>query len=103
MSKVFVSWSGGKESCFTCHLAMADGLEVSYLFNMATEGRARSRTHGFSSRILKLQSQAIGIPLVQRQATWQSYENEFKKMAQDLKREGVEGGVFGDIDLEEHR
>lgn len=103
MSKVFVSWSGGKESCFTCYRAIASGLEVNYLFNMATEGGAHSRTHGLSSRILQLQSQAIDIPLVQRQATWQSYENEFKKMAGELKQEGIEGGVFGDIDLEEHR
>jgi len=50
-----------------------------------------------------MQAQAIGIPLVQRQATWQSYENEFKKMVGELKQEGIEGGVFGDIDLEEHR
>ncbi len=103
MSKVFVSWSGGKESCFTCYRAIASGLEVNYLFNMATEGGAHSRTHGLSSRILKMQAQAIGIPLVQRQATWQSYENEFKKMIHNLKQEGIEGGVFGDIDLEEHR
>jgi uncharacterized protein (TIGR00290 family) len=70
---------------------------------MATEGGAHSRTHGLSSWILQLQSQAIGIPLVQRQATWKSYENEFKKMISDLKIEGIEGGVFGDIDLDEHR
>jgi len=70
---------------------------------MVSEDGAYSRTHGLSSRILQLQSQAIGIPLVQRQATWQSYENEFKKMIHNLKQEGIEGGVFGDIDLEEHR
>ena len=40
---------------------------------------------------------------MQRQATWQGYENEFKKMVGELKQEGIEGGVFGDIDLEEHR
>ena len=103
MSKVFVSWSGGKESCFTCYRAIASGLKVSYLANMVTEDGTHSRTHGLSSWILQLQAQAIGIPLVQRQATWQSYENEFKKMVGELKQEGIEGGVFGDIDLDEHR
>ena len=103
MSKVFVSWSGGKESCLACYRAAAGGLKVNYLANMVTEDGKHSRTHGLSARILKLQSQAMGIPLVQRQATWQSYESEFKKMVGELKQEGIEGGVFGDIDLDEHR
>jgi len=32
-----------------------------------------------------------------------NYEAEFKNMLLDLKQKGVNGGVFGDIDLEEHR
>ncbi len=103
MSKVFVSWSGGKESSLACYRARKVGLEVSYLANMVTEDGTRSRTHGLSARILKMQAQAMGVPLVQRPATWQSYEAEFKKMVGELKQEGIEGGVFGDIDLEEHR
>ena len=103
MSKVFVSWSGGKESNLAGYRARKSGLEICYLANMVTEDGARSRTHGLSAEILRLQSQAIGIPLVQRQATWQSYEAEFKKMVGELKKEGIEGGVFGDIDLDEHR
>ena len=103
MSKVFVSWSGGKECNLAGYRAKKSGLELSYLANMATEDGMRSRTHGLSAEILRLQSQAMGIPLVQRQATWQSYEVEFKKMVSELKKEGIEGGVFGDIDLDEHR
>ena len=103
MSKVFASWSGGKESCLACYRAIASGLKVRYLANMVTEDGTRSRTHGLSASILKLQSQAMGIPLVQRQTTWQSYESEFKKMIGEFRQEGIEGGVFGDIDLEEHR
>lgn len=103
MSQVFVSWSGGKESSLAGYRAREDGLEICYLANMVTEDGARSRTHGLSAEILRLQSQAMGIPLVQRQATWQSYEAEFKKMVNELKKEGVKGGVFGDIDLDEHR
>ncbi|HEY50826.1 MAG TPA: ATP pyrophosphatase, partial [Dehalococcoidia bacterium] len=37
MNKVFISWSGGKESCLACYRAMANGLKVSYLANMVTE------------------------------------------------------------------
>ena len=31
------------------------------------------------------------------------YEAEFKNMALTLKKDGITGGVFGDIDLAEHR
>lgn len=103
MEKVFISWSGGKESCLACYRAVENGLNVSYLANMVTEDKTRSRTHGISAAVLKMQAQAMDIPLLQRPATWQSYESEFKKLIAELKREGITGGVFGDIDLDGHR
>lgn len=103
MPSVFVSWSGGKDSCFAGYQAVAKGLKVGYLLNMVTEDGKRSWTHGQSAELLQVQSQAIGIPLVQRRATMASYEAEFKKALLALKSSGITGGVFGDIDLEEHR
>jgi len=103
MHQVFTSWSGGKDSCFACYRAIVSGLKVRYLANMITEDGKRSRTHGQSPELLQAQSQAIGIPLVQRLTTWDNYEAEFKNMLLTFKQEGVEGGVFGDIDIEEHR
>jgi len=70
---------------------------------MITEDGKRSRTHGLSADVIRVQSQAIGIPLVQRRATWSNYETEFKNMLRAFKQEGIAGGVFGDIDLDEHR
>jgi len=101
--KVFSSWSGGKDSCFACYRAMRHGFKVCYLANMITEDGKRSWTHGQSSSLLELQSQAVGIPLLKQGATMSNYESKFKEMLSHLKEEGVEGGVFGDIDLEEHR
>ena len=103
MHHAFVSWSGGKDSCLACYQAMASGLEVRYLLNMITEDGRRSWTHGQSVELLQAQSQAIGIPLIQRQTTMANYEAEFKEALLSLKLEGVTGGVFGGIDLEEHR
>ncbi len=103
MTKVFTSWSGGKDSCFACCLAAADGLDVRYLANMVTEDGKKSWTHGLTSDLLQLQAQAMGIPLVQRRTTGANYENEFKNMILSMKKEGISGGVFGDIDFEEHR
>ncbi len=103
MPQVFASWSGGKDCCLACYRASVSGLKVRYLANMVTEDGKRSWTHGLSSELLQVQSQAIGIPLIQRRTTRASYEAEFKNMLLTLKQEGVSGGVFGDIDLDEHR
>jgi len=103
LNQAFVSWSGGKDCCLACHQAIAGGLNIRYLANMLTEDGTHSRTHGLSADVLQLQSRAVGIPLLQRQATWNTYEDEFKKLLDSLKQEGIHDGVFGDIDLDEHR
>ena len=103
MQQVFTSWSGGKDSCFACYRAVTSGLKVSYLLNMLNEDGKRSWTHGLSTELLEMQSQAIGIPLVQKRSTMATYETDFMDVILALKKEGIRGGVFGDIDLEEHR
>lgn len=101
--RVFVSWSGGKDSCLACHRAVRQGHKVIALLNMASEEGDVSRSHGLSSAVLKAQAEAMGVPLVQRETSWDEYEDNFKDAVRELKRNDVEGGVFGDIDLEEHR
>ena len=103
MQQVFASWSGGKDSCLACYRASVSDLKVCYLLNMITEDGKWSWSHRQPTQLLKVQSQAIGIPLVQRRTTRDSYETEFKDMLHALKREGIIAGVFGDIDFEEHR
>ena len=103
MNNVFVSWSGGKEGSLAFHKAKLDGLTPSYLLNMTGEDGSRSRTHGLAREALSVQAEAIGIPLIQRKTSWEDYEDNFKKTILQLKERGIEGGVFGDIDLEEHR
>jgi len=103
MHQVFTSWSGGKDSCLACYQAATSGLKVRYLLNMTTEDGKRSWTHGLSTELLEIQSQAMGIPLVQRRTTGVAYETEFINILRTSKQEGIEGGVFGDIDFEPHR
>jgi uncharacterized protein (TIGR00290 family) len=50
-----------------------------------------------------MQAEAMGIPLIQQQTRGADYETEFKSVLLALKGEGITAGVFGDIDLEEHR
>lgn len=100
---MFVSWSGGKESCLACYKAMQAGFTISHLLNFVDETGRRSRSHGLRVELLQAQSIAIGIPIIQKPTSWETYEQEFKKSALELKRVGVEGGVFGDVDLQLHR
>ncbi len=104
MEKAFVSWSGGKETSLACYQAMqAKNLKVKYLLNMVSEDGKRSRSHGLSSTLLRAQSDAMNIPIIQKKSTWESYEKVFKKAVSELKKEGIKIGIFGDIDLQEHR
>ena len=103
MKKAFVSWSGGKDCCLACFKAMNDGLDVRFLLNMATEDGMRSRSHGLSKEVLEMQALAIDLPLIQRMTSWNDYEQEFSKVLLELKEQGVTDGIFGDIDLDEHR
>ena len=103
MPPVFASWSGGKDSCLACYRALNSGLQVRYLANMVTGDGTRSRSHGILAAVLRVQSHAIGIPILQRRTTRDTYEVEFKDMLRAFKQEGIEGGIFGDIDFNEHR
>jgi len=101
--KVVASWSGGKESCLACYKAISDGYKVSHLLNMISEDGERSRSHGLDAALITAQSQAIDIPVIQRMTTWETYEQEFKTAIYELKQAGVNGAVFGDIHVQEHK
>lgn len=97
------SWSGGKDSCLALYRAIEAGAKPLYLLSMLREDGKRSRSHGLPLDVLEAQAAALGIPLVIRTASWSKYESVFIATLQELKESGVEAGVFGDIDLEEHR
>ncbi|MEW6674532.1 MAG: diphthine--ammonia ligase [Nitrospirota bacterium] len=102
--KAFVSWSGGKETSLSCYKVMQNqDVKVTYLLNMISEDGKHSRSHGINTSLLKAQAEAMRIPIVQIKTTWQTYEAEFKKAVLNFKEEGIKVGVFGDIDLQEHR
>ncbi len=73
------------------------------MVNFISEDGEKSRSHGISAGVLDLQAKAIGIPIIQVKTSWEDYEENFKKVVAELKKKGIQGGVFGDIDLEEHR
>lgn len=101
--RVIASWSGGKDSCLACYKAKLEGYEVSYLVNFISKEFKRVCFHGIEDRLLKLQAQVIGIPIAQKETTPDGYEREFKEVVRSLLPDGIEGMVFGDIYLQEHK
>jgi uncharacterized protein (TIGR00290 family) len=96
MPRVVVSWSGGKDSCFACYKAISEGFDISCLVNFVSkEGRCMS--HGLDSKLILAQSEAVGVPIVQREVTWETYEQGFKGVMRELERSSIKGAVFGDI------
>ncbi|MFB0559382.1 MAG: diphthine--ammonia ligase [Dehalococcoidales bacterium] len=103
--KVIVSWSGGKDGCFACYRALAQGYEVTHLVNFISREFRRVSFHGTRAHLISRQAQAIGIPLVQYTVPpdLSLYEKRFKRAISALQQRGAQGMVFGDIYLPEHR
>jgi diphthine-ammonia ligase len=96
------SWSGGKDGCFACYLALNQGYKVSHLVNFIAKEYQRVNFHGTEKRLVQLQGEAVGIPVFQKETTFGDYEKDFKEAVRSLLPEGIRGMVFGDIYLDEH-
>jgi len=99
----FCSWSGGKDSSLALYRAIKEGGKPRFLLTILTEDNKRSRSHGLLSSLIEKQAFALGIPLILRAASWENYEEVFKSAISEFREQGIETGVFGDIDIEEHR
>jgi diphthine-ammonia ligase len=101
---VFCSWSGGKDSAFALHEAARGGAVPRQLISMMIEGGERSRSHGLSRAVLTAQADAVGLPIEFGAASWSGYEAELLRVLEaGIAAGGPSLGVFGDIDMEDHR
>ncbi|MCU0846860.1 MAG: diphthine--ammonia ligase [Spirochaetes bacterium] len=100
-----VSWSGGKDSMLACHDAIRAGHDVTCLLNLISKGSLRCCFHGLDNGLIRDQAGAVGIPLLLKEMSegMNDYEREFKEVLSGLKDTGIDGVVFGDIYLDEHR
>ncbi len=100
--KAFVSWSSGKESALALYRGMKK-YKIEYLLNMAAEDGKHSRSHRIKPELIRQQADAMGLSLIQKNTTWDNYEDVFKQALSDLKKENVRTGIFGDIDMQAYR
>jgi uncharacterized protein (TIGR00290 family) len=102
--KAICLWSGGKDSCFACHKARLQGHQIIALINFTDTGGINSVSHGLSADIIQRQAGHVNIPLLQRAMPKKGYRDAFKALVREIKaKEAIEGIVFGDIYLQEHR
>jgi len=99
---LFCSWSGGKDSCLALYRAIKEGGRPKALLTMFREGGERSRSHGLTTKLIEKQASSLNIPLITRPATWENYEQTFINALHGFKDDGINVGVFGDIDLDPH-
>ena len=97
------SWSGGKDSCFACYRAMSQGYDISHLLNFISKEYKRVSFHGTEDKLIQLQAEALGMPLLQKETTGNGYEQEFKEAVRSLIPDGIKGMIFGDVYLQEHK
>jgi diphthine-ammonia ligase len=101
--RFFCSWSGGKDAYLAYTRAVAQGGTPAALLCMLHEDGRVSRGHGLPLGLLQRQAAALGLPLVARATTWDDYEATYIAALHELREDGVQAGVFGDIDLQPHR
>lgn len=99
--KIIVSYSGGKDSTLALDWAMKQGEVIGLLVMMEEEGE-RSRSHATSSELVRIQANAIDLPVFEVSASWTTYETAFVEALKTAKEAGAEVLVTGDIDLLEH-
>ena len=97
-------WSGGKDSCFACYKAISEGHKIISLMNFTQADGAFSLSHGLPAKIIAAQADLASLPILQKGMPKDTYEKEFKDLIRYWKEErGMEGIVFGDIYLQEHK
>jgi uncharacterized protein (TIGR00290 family) len=98
----FCSWSGGKDCCLALELSAEAGARPTALFTVMDETGTRSHSHGLTVTSLQVQADALGLPLVDRRASWATYEDAFLDGLAEIRAMGIVDGVFGDMTVVGH-
>lgn len=108
LSKSWISWSCGKDSCFALMQSLTNPkIEVCGLLTTVTEDFERVSMHGVRQKLLEMQSKALGISLhivqIPKNCTSEIYENKMRKLMSKAAKENISSIIFGDLFLEDIR
>lgn len=106
MIPAFFNWSGGKDSMLALHHILAQKeFDVRYLLTTINDEFDRVSMHGLRATLLFEQVNALKIPLLQvrlpETPDMASYEQALNVQLYQIKAEGIEYSIFGDIFLED--
>lgn len=106
--KAILSWSSGKDSAFALHEVRNRGLaDVVALLTTVNETHERVAMHGVRERLLDLQAEAAGLPLIKVKLPWpcpnETYEERMEEATVRIKADGITHTIFGDLFLEDVR
>lgn len=106
--RVFLNWSGGKDSCMALHTLRKTGnFDVVSLLTTVTSGTDRISMHGVRTELLNEQVKAIGLPsdlmCIPENTNMEVYEARMKKQLEVYTQRGIAYAAFGDIFLEDLR
>ena len=99
----FVSWSGGKDACLAMYKACRLGYKPRKLLTMFSRERSISSAHLLPEKLILAQAAALGVEPVIGRALFHEYEAVFVQILRELQKEEIAYGIFGDIDIAEHR
>ncbi|MDR7236904.1 Dph6-related ATP pyrophosphatase [Neobacillus drentensis] len=102
--RIALSWSGGKDCCMALDTLISQGFEVVSLVTTVPKELGRTFGHGERTEMIKLQGEALSIPVHFIECTYENYTNQFVKAVQILKNQfNITGIAYGDLYLDEHR
>lgn len=109
--KALISWSGGKDSLMCLQRVLArQEYDVAWLLSTVNDASGRIATHEVREELLDQQAASLGIPLVKMRMPAMpengTYERVLLDILGDLKTQGLEVCIFGDLflaDIREYR
>ncbi|MFL6554990.1 MAG: diphthine--ammonia ligase [Bacillus sp. (in: firmicutes)] len=102
--KIALSWSGGKDCCMALDTLHSQGYEVVCLVTTVPKELGRTFGHGERTEMIKLQGEALNLPVHFIECTYENYTDQFVNAVQTLKNlYKVTGIAYGDLYLDEHR
>jgi diphthine-ammonia ligase len=102
--RIALSWSGGKDSCMALHTLIQQGYEIVSLVTTVPKEIGRTFGHGERMEMIRLQSEALSIPVYFIECQLDSYTEQFIQAVKDLKNQyQISGIAYGDLYLDGHR
>lgn len=108
MKKAFLNWSSGKDAAYALYLIQKEKkFDIKSLVTTINSEVDRVSMHGLRTELLEQQAESIGIPLhmisLPGNVPMTDYNATMEKHNKQLKAEGFEASIFGDIFLEDLR